>query len=246
MKPIFALLLFALTTLPWHARAEQLVVGVEALDQFPIYKGEPNQYSGFAREVLDAFAAKYGHTLQYKAMPVLRLHDELLKTQSIDLKFPDNQEWNSDMRKGVSVHYSKPVLAVTEGLSLKPAHKNRGIGAQKTIGALRGFTPWQYMDAIRAKKITLAAVNSFDALVKMAESGRIDGLYANSIVVNYYLSEQLKQPNLLVFDETLPHTKTLFHLSSVKHPKLIAQFDQFLEQEAALVDTLKARYRILK
>jgi ABC-type amino acid transport substrate-binding protein len=246
MKRLTTLLLLAITCLPFCVRADNLTVGVEALDQYPIYKGEPTQYTGFARELLDAFAAKYGHTLQYKPMPVLRLHDELLKTQSIDLKFPDNLEWNGEMRKGLNVSYSKPVLSVTEGLSLKPANKNRGIAAQKTIGTLRGFTPWQYLDAIKAKKIALAEVNSFDALVKMAESGRIDGLFANSIVVNYYLTEQLKQPNLLVFDDTLPYTKTNFHLSSVKQPKVIAQFDEFLDKEKDTVEKLKAKYRILK
>lgn len=239
---LFVLLFAATVTVA--ARADTLVVGVESLDQFPIYKGEGSQYTGFGRDLLDGFAAKYGHTITFKALPILRLHDELLKAQTVDLKFPDNLEWNAEMRKGVKVSYSKPVLAVTEGLSVKPTNKGKGIAGQKTIGAMRGFTPWQYLEAINAKKMAFTEVNSFDALVKMAESGRIDGLFANSIVVNYFLTEERKQPNLLVFDETLPYTKTNFHLSSVKHPKVVAQFDEYLTKEKAAVDKLKTKYRI--
>lgn len=243
-SPLLVLLLAV--TASFVARADTLVVGVESLDQFPIYKGEGSQYTGFARELMDDFASKYQHTMHYKALPILRLHDELLKAQTVDLKFPDNLEWNADMRKGVKVAYSKPVLAVTEGLSVQPGNKGKGIAHQKTIGAMRGFTPWQYLDAINAKKMAFTEVNTFDALVKMAESGRIDGLFANSIVVNYFLAEVRKQPNLLVFDETLPYTKTNFHLSSVKHPKVVAQFDEYLVKEKAAVDKLKARYSIPK
>lgn len=243
-KSRFALACLSLFAL--SAQAENLIVGVEAIDQFPIYRGEGNEYSGFGRELLDDFATKYKHKLTYSPLPILRLHDELLKSKGVDLKFPDNLEWNPDMRKGVTVAYSKPVLVVTEGLSVLPAHKGRGLDKVKTIGAMRGFTPWQYLDAIKAKKMVFSEVTTFDALVKMAESQRIDGLFANTYVVSYYLKSTRKQPELLVFDDTLPYTQTPFHLSSVKHPKVVAEFDEYLVKEKATVDKLKAKYGITK
>ncbi|MBV8464789.1 MAG: hypothetical protein JO218_02480, partial [Burkholderiales bacterium] len=57
------------------ASADHLVVGVEATDQFPIYRAsETESYTGYARELLDSFAAAYGHVLEYRAMPIPRLY----------------------------------------------------------------------------------------------------------------------------------------------------------------------------
>ena len=49
---------------PTRATAAELVVGVEAIDYFPEYRsGGKDQYDGFARDLLDAFAAANGHKL---------------------------------------------------------------------------------------------------------------------------------------------------------------------------------------
>jgi polar amino acid transport system substrate-binding protein len=53
-------------------------------------KGIGGNYAGYARDVLDTFAAQYGHTFSYKPMPVARLWDEYLVQKSVDIKFPDN------------------------------------------------------------------------------------------------------------------------------------------------------------
>lgn len=226
------------------ARADTLVVGVESIEYYPIYKGDDNQYTGFSRELLDGFAAYSGHTLKITPMPVLRLHDELLRRQTIDLKFPDNPTWNTEMRKGLWVSYSRPVLTVTEGLFVRPKQMGKGLAALKTIGAMRGFTPWPYMEKIQSNRIAFHSSDSFDALIKMGELGRIDGVFASTIVMNYYLTEKRKQPKLLVFDKDLPNKTVDFQLSSIKHPKVVTQFDDYLTKEKSSIDKLKAKYGI--
>ena len=47
-----------------------------------------------------------------------------------------------------------------------------------------------------------------------------------------------------MFDPKLPHTRGSFHLSSLRHPQLIARFDRFLAEHAAQVAVLKASYRV--
>ena len=48
-----------LSTSVW---AGNFTVGVEGTDYMPISKGDGASYSGYAKDLLDAFAAKYGHT----------------------------------------------------------------------------------------------------------------------------------------------------------------------------------------
>ena len=65
-------------------------VGVEAQDYLPISEGEGGVHSGYAKDLLDAFAAKYGHSFTYKPLPVYRLLDEFAIKKSVDFKLPGN------------------------------------------------------------------------------------------------------------------------------------------------------------
>jgi len=233
-------------TASFSAGAEFLVVGVEAFNYLPIYRGDDKNYTGFARDLLDDFAEKNGHTLEYRQFPILRLHDELLRRQTIDLKFPDNPHWNIEMRKGVSVAYSRPVLQVVEGLFVLPARRDMDLSTLKTIGAMRGFTPWPYMDGIRKKKIEYKELDSFEVLVKMCQLGRVDAVYVNTLVMNYYLAHIRKEPELLVMARNLPTDNPDFMLSSVRNSKIVTQFDEYLIREKARINKLKARYGIPK
>ncbi|MBK9346379.1 MAG: hypothetical protein IPN06_08040 [Burkholderiales bacterium] len=88
------------------AWAGSFTVGVEGTDYMPISKGDSAAYSGYAKDLLDAFGAKNGHTFTYKPMPVARLWDEFLVQKSLDLRFPDNAYWNNDAKKGLKITYS--------------------------------------------------------------------------------------------------------------------------------------------
>lgn len=219
-------------------------VGVEATDYLPISKGDAGGYSGYARELLDAFASKSGHTFTYKPMPVARLYDEFAVQKTLDFKFPDNAYWASDAKKGVTIIYSKGLVAVTEGLMVLPA--NRGKGAVAKIVTIRGFTPFPYLDQISAKKITVSEANTPDAALNMVEAGRVDGAYMGQMAANYILSEVLKKPGALVFDDKLPNSKNDFSLSTIAHPDVIMQMNEFLIREQGTVAKLKAKYKIIE
>ena len=89
--------------------AKELQVGVEELDYFPIYAQRENGYAGFARDLLDAFAKEYNHTLVYRAYPIKRLYGEYLRGR-LDLKFPANKHWARELKAEKNVLYSSPVL----------------------------------------------------------------------------------------------------------------------------------------
>ncbi|MDT8991092.1 transporter substrate-binding domain-containing protein [Curvibacter sp. APW13] len=233
----------ALTAPSGHAAS--FTVGVEANDYMPISKGEGGNYSGYARDVLDAFAAKYGHTFSYKPYPVNRLFDEFAVQKSLDFKFPDNPYWAGDAKKGLSITYSKGVVAVTEGLLVLPTNKGK-LSSVSKIATLRGFTPFPYLDQIKSKKVAVTEVNAAEAAIKLGEAGRVDGVYLGTLAANYIMAETLKQPGVLVFDPALPNSTNDFSLSTLSHPEVIKQLDEFLAKEKDLIGKLKAKYKIVE
>ena len=59
-----------------------LVVGVEAIEYLPAYNYRDGRYGGFARAVLDAFAADSKRPIEYVALPVSRLYEDFLPRRS--------------------------------------------------------------------------------------------------------------------------------------------------------------------
>jgi methyl-accepting chemotaxis protein len=219
-------------------------VGVEIHNYLPISNGEGSIYSGFARELLDAFAHYAGYTFTYQPMPITLLFEDFLVRQSLDLKFPDNAYWAGDLKRKTHVVYSRGLISVTEGLLVKLEHKGRDPGALNKIAITRGFTPFPYLDRIESKQIKVSELNTPEAGLKIAESGRVDGVYMGTIVANYLLSEIRKKPDALVFDESLPNSTNDFSMSSINHPEVIEKLDEFLHDQSALVAKLKHKHKI--
>lgn len=220
-------------------------IGVEAYDYLPISKGEGGSYSGYARDVLDAFAAKYGHTFSYKPMPVARLIDEFAVQKTLDFKFPDNPYWAAEVKKGLSITYSKGVVSVTEGLMVLPGNKGKLTGVTK-IATVRGFTPFPYLDQIKSKKISVNEVNNAEAAIRLGEAEKVEGVYLGVLAANYIMAETLKMPGALVLDPALPKSTNDFSLSTLAHSEVVKQLDEFLVKEKELVGKLKAKHKIVE
>lgn len=244
MKKITVLAALATCLLASPAWSDNFTVGVEATDYMPIYKGDGSNYIGYAKELLDNFASKNGHTFTYIRLPVARLFDEFVVKKSLDFKFPDNAYWAKDIKKDTKIAYSRGVVSVTEGLLVLPTNKGKGNVAK--IALVRGFTPYLYMDQIKNKAITANEVNSPGAGISMVEAGRVDAIYLSVIVANYLMTDVLKKPGVLVFDDKLPNSKSDFSLSSIAHPEVVKQFDEYLVKDKDTVDKLKAKYKIVE
>lgn len=228
---------------PAQAQQTEFTIGVEAIDYYPIYAGNTGEYRGYARELLDAFAKKQGYTFHYEALPVKRLFKSFLDEQTLDFKFPDNQYWSGDMRKGVDVTYSEPAVQYIDGVMVKPENKGRPVSDLKILGIIAGFTPFEYLDRIESGAVTLDESNEYSALLLKATMDRVDAAYSSVAVANYQLRDVLKQPEALVFDASLPHTKSGYMLSTIKHASVIGEFNAFMQQETELVQQLKDKYQ---
>lgn len=226
------------------AQQTTFTVGVEDLEYYPQYSHKGNEFIGFGRELLDAFANSKGYKFEYKILPLNRLFLENLKGKSLDFQYPDNAYWEAHLRKGVTVNYSKPVMPFIDGVVVLPANKGRGLKQFKVLGTMTGFTPWNYLDMIKDKQVTVFENDSFISLLKQTSMKRVDGAYINVEVAQYQLREVLRQPGALVFDPDLPHTKDFYYLSSVKHPKVIQEFNEFLAREVDLYEQLRKRLAI--
>jgi ABC-type amino acid transport substrate-binding protein len=227
------------------AHAAEFKIGVEATDYMPISKGDAGEYSGYAREVLDAFAVKYGHKFTYVSVPVARLYDEFLVKKSVDFKFPDNGFWASDAKKGITLTYSKGLLSVIDGSMVLPANKGKKASITNLV-TVRGFTPFPYLDSIKAGKVSVTEVTGPDQALKMVASGQSEAAYLGVMAANYIMEGRLNMPGALVLDDKLPSSTNDFVVSTIAHPNVIKQLDEFLTKEKATVEKLKAKYKIAK
>lgn len=239
-------LLLALLFWPFLAGAKEvLVIGVENLYYLPVHAFENGVYTGFARDLLDAWASDRGYRIVYRALPVPRLYASFYEGQ-VDFKFPDNPNWKKDARAGKAITYSDPVAAFVDGTSIKPERMAAGADALKVIGTLGGFTPWAWLDWIKSGKTTLSENSSLEALVRQALAGRVDGVYASVAVINYQLDHVLSQPGALVFDPNLPNSRDNYHLSSIKRPELVRDFNDWMRKHREWINTLKKRHGVEK
>jgi polar amino acid transport system substrate-binding protein len=237
-------LLWALSLPAAWAQQTTFTIGVEDLEYYPQYSHTGNQVTGFGRELLDAFAKSRGYKFEYRMYPLSRLSLEAFKFQSLDFKYPDNRYWETKLRKQVTVHYSDPVMPYIDGVLVLPENKGRGIKDFRVLGTMTGFTPWNYLDMIKEKRVTLFENDSFISLLKQVSLKRVDGAYVNIEVGKYQLREVLRQPDALVFDPALPHIKDFYYLSSVKHPAIIREFNQFLAKEKDLYEQIRKKLAI--
>lgn len=249
MKNAFKALLIGLISLfilsnTSLAEKKVYTVGVEALKYMPHYDNDNKEYIGFARDLLDMFAENQGYRFRYKVYQVKRLFSEFLNKTSLDLKYPDNSYWQGAMKKGKNVVYSQAVVEYIDGVMVPPEFKGKGISKLKKMGTVRGFTTWEYIDEIEKGEIKLMESTTFTGLIKQVLKNRINGAYFNVAVCNYQLKEVLKTPGALVFDDTLPHTKSNYFLSTIRYPKLINAFDDFLIKEKPAIDALKNKYQV--
>ncbi len=221
---------------------DSYVVGVEDITYMPHYNWNGQEYGGFARLLLDSFAKDKGHTFSYEPLPIKRLFNAFLSQKSVDFKYPDNPIWSANMREGVDVAYSDPVVEYIDGVFVLPENKGN-VDNLKTLGTVLGFTAWDYKGDIDSGKITVSENSNLESLLKMAIAGRVDAAYCN-IAVGRQKLQEMGQEGKLVFDPALPHTRANYLVSSVKHPEVIKEFNEWMAANAGTIDAMKKKWGV--
>lgn len=218
-------------------------IGVQDFKHYAPYSSYQNwRYQGFNRDLLDLFAQSEQLNHHYQPLPLPRLYRALVD-QDIDLKYPDNPNWNSAYKKqsGKTIHYSKAVVSFTDGLLVPRKHTQRPI---RRIGVLTGFTLSQDYDQPPYKDIKVLRSSRYATLIKQLEDGDIDAIYANIDVTQALLKNQYNRPLWLVFNANYPHHQGTRHLSSSTSKELIDRFNEFLQAQQTQIQALKALYSL--
>lgn len=227
------------------ARGSKFTLGVEKLQYLPLHTVDSsNRYGGYAREVFDAFAAQHGYAFEYVPLPINRLYSRFLDERTLDFKYPDNPQWRPDLRAGLQPVYSDVVVSTEEGAMVLPQRRGKPLAELKTLGMVLGFTPWPYKTAIDSRALKVSTSNATDGLLRLALTGHLDAAYVNVDVANYMLAGELNAPGGLVFDPSLPHTRSDFRLATLRCREVVEQFNSFLQKEQGMLQQLRARYRI--
>lgn len=220
------------------ASAGNYVIGVENISYYPHYDfNQPPEKQGFARELFDSFAADSGHTFTYKSLPVSRLLDNFFDGD-VDLKYPDNALWASDLRGKYDIKYSDSVVGYIDGVATKSSTTDL-----KVLTTVRGFSPWLFLDDIKAGKLTLREQNDVHQLIKFVLAGRADGAYSNIDIINYHLKKMGKTGEL-EFRSDLAYSQSAYNISTIAYPELITEFNQWLADNAEKIKALKTKYHL--
>ncbi len=218
-------------------------VGIENIEYYPEYAVRDGEYVGFARALLDSFAKSQGYRFVYRPLPVARLFVQFLGGK-LDFKYPDNPLFQVREKAGKTVLYSDPVVGFVDGVSVLPARLAASPPPIRRLGTVLGFTPTSWADAIAGKSVELMENPSFPALLTVTLAGHVDGAYGNVAVTQYVLEHVLHRPGALVYDPRLPHTASHYHLSTLAHGPVIAEFNAWMQRESAAVQELKQRYAV--
>ncbi|HEX5755375.1 MAG TPA: hypothetical protein VFY12_03375 [Arenimonas sp.] len=243
-RRIFAAALMGLLLLPLSASAREFLVGVENTQLYPIFGHRMGQYRGFSRELLDAFAARKGYTFKYVGRTVPRLYGEFLDEELFDFKYPDSASWRAGQKAGKSITYSAPVYSGIEATMVLPNRVGKPQSSIKTLGIIRGFQLRPYRKEIADGLIKQVESDNLPNLINNALNARVDAILVHQQVANHYLSQNLKRPGGLVVDPSLPSNVVDYKLSTLKHPDVIAEFDEFLASEIELIARLKSKYQL--
>ena len=208
-------------------------VGVEKIPYLPYSDVKNGEYVGKFKQLLDEFSKKEKIEIKYVPRPISRLHLDFMN-QDLDFKIPANPLWKKKVKeeRNIKILYSDPIFKFTDGVMVKRSIFGKGINFIKRLGTVTGFTPWVYVKYIEKNEMTLRENSDLEGLIKQGVLGRVDGVYVNKEVAEYYLKHSLKKEGILVFDKSLPHVESEYHMATIKHKDIITKFNHFLKTKS--------------
>ncbi len=217
-------------------------VGVQVGDYFPIMAAKPpeQRFEGYARDVLDLFAAAENIQFQYVALPARRGFSEFWANR-LDFVFPDNPRWSVEEKKGLQITYSRAVVTFQDAVYVTATRRDDK-ASMKTLGTVLGWTPWKIEADIAQGRLHVHTAPSADSLLKMVLAGRIDGANLAEQVADYHLKREGLEGVVVPDRRLMPIAGSHYFLSSIQHPALIESFNQFLERDKAKLQKLRTQY----
>jgi hypothetical protein len=220
--------------------AKEFVVGVQDVSYYPLYDFPNPSHS---KDLLDAFAQSKGYKFIYIKLPILRF-DSWYEEENIDFKYPDNVRWFPDKKIQPLLKFSSQTVELVAGALTRKEGDYLLRSDVKKLGTLLGFHPSLWLDLIKNGHTQLIESPSTINIVKQALLGSVDAINLEPSVVNHHL-KRLKKENQLVVNKELPLQIYSYHLSTIKYPEVMKEFNMFLAENQVLLETLKTKYQLV-
>ncbi len=153
--------------------------------------------------------------------------------------------WQDEQQKKLNVTFSQSVIKLIGGsyvLESNAKYKRENI---KKLATILGFTNVYWQDKIESKAIELIEESTPISIVKHMLHGNVDATNIDGNVIRYNL-KLLGNPKAIVINTHIKHKEYSYHLSSIKYPNIIKQFDDFLQNNPKLLQQLKKKHDIIE
>ncbi len=226
-----------------------IVIGVENIEYLPYYDGsdskKPN-FTGFSEKLLKQFSREFGYSVKFYPAPLNRLYRDLVAENYIDFKYPDNPQWQKSFKDTFSkpnpIIYSESILNTVTGIA--SLQQNTTLSDCSRIGKVRGFTSQSYKSHFMKKQIDVVETADTTELISLLLLKRINCIYISKDVLNYKMREEFENRVPVYFHDKLAVDVQSFHLSTVKYPDVIEQFNLYLSTHSDQVRALKQQFDI--
>lgn len=228
-------------------QAKEYIIGVEDVSYYPLYDFSANDLDrkNFTKDLLSAFFRLQGYQFKFVALPLKRF-DKWYVEEAIYFKFPDNERWRTGESKKLNITYSQPVLHLTAGSFVLKKNKNKPRKAIKRLGTILGFFPTLWDDRVENNSLKLVETSSTYSLIKHLLYGNVDAVNIDKNVIDYNLTLLQQDVDAIVLNKHVKHEGYAYHFSTMLHPKIIAEFNNFLASHSQLVTEMKKHYGIVE
>lgn len=201
---------------------------------------ENNEAKGFVRDLMDAFAASFGATIEYRAAsPDLLLN--AAADGALDLVFPDAPDLRHKIKGDRLFLYSAPLTEQVVGILVPRRMAGRGPDRMRSLATRRGEIPEGWGDRLKKGELMLVEDSSLETLIRHALVGRADGVYGDALVLNRIARDVVKmEPGELVLDASLPQRRSTMHISTVRRGDLLRRLDRWLSVNDARLASMRA------
>lgn len=243
LKKICLTLLFANIGL---AYTQEFIIGVEEVSYYPLYdfSATDTNKPSFSKDLLTAFFEQHNYSYRFIAFPIKRFNKWYVE-KGIDFKFPDNVRWRDDKENKLNITFSQSVVKLMAGTYVLKSNAKYKRDDIKKLATILGFVPTLWFDKVESKELKLIEDNSPYGIVKHMLHGNVDATNIDANVIRYNL-KLLANPEAIILNTNIKHEVYSYHLSSIKHPEIIKQFDDFLQNNPSLLQQLKKKHDIIE
>lgn len=215
----------------------QLIIAFPTGDNTPQYSDVNGQLEGFLPTLVNHFSEQTGYNFIFSALPIRR-YVELFQQGKIDFILPSNPAW-SDNKYG-NVLFSDVIMISRSGFVRR--NESKGLPV-KAVATVQGYTLPALEDKHKDEKYFESFTVSTYASLEMLKRKRVDAVYAHLDFVKTWVQKNNYESNFY-FEPNLKYDNYAYHLSTIKHPDILKEFNHWLSEHRSTVNSLMKKYNV--